>query len=287
MSGLHAIGIGEKRRRTLNLALLVITAIVNFFPIYWLIITPLKPASHILSRDLGSLFPRILTLSNYLEILHTEKFLRYLLNSTLVATTATLITILVSTLGGYSLARLNFPGRRLLGRLILFTYIVPSVLLVVPMFSLFVNFGLQNSYLGLVLAHITLGIPFSIWMLRGFFMSLPEELEEAAMIDGATRVGALFRIILPLSAPGIVAAAMFTFILSWNEYLFALVFINDDAIRTLPVGIAATFMSVNMQGIQWARLMSASVFSSIPVFLIFLWLQKMLVQGLSAGAVKG
>jgi multiple sugar transport system permease protein len=277
----------RSRRDWWKTALVLAIAVLNVFPIYWIVVTSLSPVSEILSRDLLSLIPTRPTALHYARLFTFMPYATYLANSLMVALATTALTLAVSALGGYALARLSFPGRNAIARLVLFTYAVPSVLLLIPLYTAIVQYGLQNTRLSLILAHTTFAIPFSLWLLRGFFHSLPAELEDAAMIDGASHFGVLCRIVLPLAAPGLVTAAMFGFILSWNEYLFVLVFINDDALRTIPVGVAANIMTGNIQPDHWPMLMAASIISSVPVGALFLVLQKSLVQGLTAGGVKG
>lgn len=267
-------------------ALIVGIAALNFFPIYWIVVTSVSPVSEILSRDLLSLLPTRPTFGAYGSLFSFMPYATYLANSLIVGLATTGLTLAVSALGGYALARLSFPGRNLIGRMVLFTYTVPSVLLLIPLYTAMVRYGIQNTRFSLILAHATFAIPFTLWLLRGFFHSLPAELEDAAMIDGASHFTTLRKIVLPLAAPGLVTAALFGFILSWNEYLFALVFINDDAFRTIPVGVAANIMTGNIQPGHWPILMAASIVSSVPVGALFLFLQKSLVQGLTAGGVK-
>lgn len=273
-------------RKTVLFVILIIFALLNLFPIYWLITTSFKPPTRLISRNLSALIPSELTLQSYELILSNPKFVKYFANSIIVALATTLIATLLASLSGYALARLRFWGSRTLGRMVILTYIVPSVLIVIPLFMLIVRLGLQNTVISLIMAHVTFALPFSMWMMRGYFEGIPDELAEAAMVDGASRLGAFFRVVLPLAAPGLVATAMFSFILSWNEYLFALVLINDDSFRTLPVGIQATYRTNDMDPQLWAALMSASVISTIPVVLLFLLLQEFLVAGLTAGALK-
>lgn len=273
-------------QKTFLFALLVILTSLNIFPIYWLVTTSFKPPNQLISRNLSALIPSKLTLENYQLILSNPKFVGYFVNSLFVAIATTLIATLLASLSGYALARLKFWGSRTLGRMVILTYIVPSVLIVIPLFMLIVRLGLQNTVISLIMAHVTFALPFSMWMMRGYFEGIPDELAEAAMVDGASRLGAFFKVVLPLAAPGLVATAMFSFILSWNEYLFALILVNDDAFRTLPVGIQATYRTNDMDPQLWAALMSASVISTIPVVLLFLLLQEFLVAGLTAGALK-
>lgn len=276
----------NKVKRYIQIAVVVILSLITVFPIYWITVVAFSPSSSFLSTDNSWLIPTNVTLEHFIYVFKNSDFLIYAVNSLVVASVTTIITLVISSFGGYSLGRLRYKGRDTIGKLILFTYIVPSVLLVIPLFTCIVNLNLQDNPIGLVLSYLTFSIPFCIWMLKGFFSSLPAALEEAAMLDGTSRMGAFIRIILPLAAPGIVAAAMFTFLLSWNEYLFALVFITKDTMRTLPVGIVASFTNINMDPESWANVMAASLMSSIPVFILFLLLQKHLISGMAAGAVK-
>jgi len=256
-----------------------------FFSIYWLIVSSTKPLSQMLTTN-PSLFPNQVTLKYYTSVLSHSRTLSYIANSFIIASITTFIAIFLSSLAGYSLSRLQFWGRKVLAQLLLFTYILPPVLLVIPLYIMFVKYGLVDTRTPLIIAYTTFSLPFCTWMLRGFFITIPRELEEAALIDGTSRLGALIRIILPLSAPGIVAAAMFSFfLLCWNEYLYALVFINDPELRTLPLGIA--FYSDHASGIMYGELMAMATIAATPVFLVFILLQKYLIRGLSMGAVKG
>jgi multiple sugar transport system permease protein len=192
----------------------------------------------------------------------------------------------ICSLGGYALAKVKFFGNNLIGTLVLYTYVVPSVLIVIPIFVVITKFQLQNAYLSLIMAYTSFSIPFCMWLLRGYFVSIPNEPEDAAMVDGTSRIGALFRIVLPLSLPGIAAAAMFSFVLSWNEFLFALVLINDEDMKTLPVGIASFWTNtITME--MWSYILASSVIAIIPVFIVFLFIQRYMIEGLAAGAIKG
>ncbi len=274
-------------RRALRMAVVGLILAVVLFPIYWLVLTSTNTPDRILSRDPQSLLPRRPSLQAYRHVLGDSHFALFARNSLIVAGSVTLFGVSVSALGAYALARLAFPGRRLVGRLVLFAYVVPPVLLVVPMFVALARLGLIDTPIALVLAHTTFAIPFCMWILRGFFLSLPASLEEAALVDGCTRLQAFRRVVLPLARPGLVAAAMFAFLLSWNEYLYALVFMQSDAQKTLPIGIQTTYFNVTMAPSDWLHLLTASVLASVPVFLLFMGLQRWMVSGLTAGAVKG
>ena len=270
----------------LKKVILALFLIGILFPIYWILIVSVIPSKNLLSQTLSWLIPKDASLEYYRSLIETTNYLRYYLNSIIIAGVTTFCTLIVASMGGYSLARLSFKGKRTIGRLILFTYVVPPVLLLIPLFQLIVKFHLNNKYLGLILAYMTFALPFCMWMLRGFFLSLPESIEEAAWIDGTTVFGSYIRVVLPLAKPGLVASAMFTFLLCWNEFLFALVFINNDALRTIPVGVVTRFLTTVMVPSDWSKIMAASILGALPVYLLFVFLQKHLVQGLAAGSVK-
>ena len=278
------------RRAVLAVAITITTV----FPIYFMISGALSPPDVFITRLGGHtegglldvLFPRPPVLEHFVTVLADRLFLRYMANSLIVASITAALAILVCTLGAYSLARLRFPGSNFIGRIALLTYTVPSVLLLIPLFKIVVGIGINDSLTSLVLTYTTFAIPFSLWMLRAFFQSLPPELEDAAMVDGAGRLGALFRVILPLSMPGVAATALFAFILAWNEFLFALIFTSSDDVRTLPIGVALT-MTREQTAVDWATAMAASTVSSLPIFILVMLGQRGFVRGLTAGGVKG
>ena len=266
-------------------AFMIFMAVLFFFPVYWLVMSSISSLSDLLTAEF-SFFPKSLTLLAFKTILARADFLRYIMNSIFVACATTFISMIVCSLGGYALARVNFYGRNVISSLILFTYVIPSVLLVIPIFSIMKDLRLHGSYLSLIIAHTSFSIPFCMWLLRGYFASIPIELEDAGRVDGLTRLGALFRIILPLSLPGLAAASMFTFILSWNEFLFAFILINEEHMKTLPVGIASFWTNtITME--MWSWILASSVIAVIPVLIVFLFIQRYLIEGLSAGALKG
>src|SRR5262249_8110677 len=177
------------------------------------------------------------TLANYAAVLQDQHFLTWFKNSVILASSTMVISVVVSTLAGYSLARSRLWAVKMLGRPYLLAYIVPSVMIVVPVFVMFAGLGWQNTYQALILSCPSFAVPFTTWLLRAYFLSLPGELEDAALVDGSTRLGALFRVMLPLAAPGVVTAGLFAFVLAWNEFLFAVVFTFSDDMRPLSVGL--------------------------------------------------
>ena len=211
-------------------------------------------------------------------------FLTYFWNSIFVAGCATLLTIVVATLAAYGITRFRFRGRETIAGTMLFTYMFAPIMIVVPFYILMRGAGLTNSHLGLILAYTTFSLPFSMWMLRSFFQSIPLELEEAAMIDGASRPKAVRLIIVPLALPGVIAVSIFTFIVAWNDYLFARVLIGTDNLKTLPVGIQDLYESTIT---DWGMVMAAGVMITIPALLFFLAVQRYLIAGWGTGGVKG
>ncbi len=266
------------------LALLVI-AFINFYPVIQIVLVSLQPLSKALTSEFQWV-PHTLTLDNYNNIVFkSNKFPTYFLNSILIGAATMCFSTFISVIAGYSLARLRFPLRNVLDRVILFVYIIPPVMLIIPIYLTTLKIGLNDSRVGVVLVHTIFAIPFGIWMLRGFFQSIPVELEEAAMIDGATRLGTLFRIVLPISLPGIASVALFSMLVSWEEFMYSGILLSTEAKRTLPFGI---YTLVGTYGeVRWDEMMAAAVLQALPMVIVFLWLQRYFVRGLSAGAVKG
>jgi multiple sugar transport system permease protein len=264
-------------------AVLVTLALVVLFPFYWMTITSFKSEEQM--RSVVSMFwPKPIVTENYRQLLSKTDFATWYGNSVFVAVSSTLVATGVGTIGAYALARLKFFGRGFMASATLITYLVPPSILFIPLYAQMRNLGLANSLAGLIAAYPSFTVPFVTWLLMGYFESIPEELEEAAMIDGATRFGAFYRIVLPLSAPGVLAAGLYAFTQAWNEFLYALVFITDGRLRTLPVGLAS-FITGDVYG--WGYLMSGAVLTTLPVIAAYIYLQKYMVEGLTAGGVKG
>jgi len=268
------------RRVLLALAIAAAT-LYSAFPFYWLFISSVTAPSQLFS---GALFPSALTLDSYVQLFSSSPILTWVGNSILVAVIVTSLTVIVAVLGAYSLA--FFPTRfgQAAGKLILFTYMFPGVVVVIPAYTLLSRMGLVDNIVGLILVELVLTVPFCIWMLRSFFLQVPKELLEAGRIDGASRMRVLWSVLLPVARPGVIAIAVFAFIFSWNEYLFPLVLINSDAGKTLPLGVAGFMGNLT---VQWGPLLASGVVAVIPVLILFLFLQRHLVEGLMAGAVKG
>lgn len=266
-----------------NLVTWVLVLIIAF-PLIWMVLTSIKPQSE-LFRIPPSILPRSVTFEHYAALLERTPFLRYFGNSMILATATTALVIIVGSLGAYSLVRFQYRGRETLAGLVLFTYLLPSVVLIIPLYLLMVKIGLANSLASLVVAYTTFSLPYALWLLRSFMAGIPEDLESAALVDGASRMSAFIDVILPQALPGIISTALFTFILAWNEYLYALVLVNSDQSRPLTTGVMN--MLITSFNIDWSLLMAASVMMSIPLIIIFAFLQSYLTRGFGAGGVKG
>jgi multiple sugar transport system permease protein len=267
--------------KVLTYGLLAVFVLIVAVPLFWMVTTAIKTNKE-LYEDF-SYVPHRPTLENFVRVIVREKLLTNIRNSFSVAMITTLITVLVSSLAAFSIVRYRYPGREWIGRLILFKYLLPSAMLFVPLYVIVTALGLGNTQQGLILTYLTFTIPFCTWMLMGYFRGMPVELEEQAMVDGCTKTGAMLRILLPLSAPGLVASAIFSFTLAWNEFLLALVITMDQSTMTVPIKLS--MMVVGDQYI-WGQLMAGAVLASIPVGILYFIGQRFVVQGLAAGAVK-
>jgi len=251
-------------------------------PIGWAALTSFKSSRQISMDILG--LPEPFTLEHYVGLLRERLFLTWYKNSLIVTLSSTAISVLIGTFAAYALSRLRFRGRDTITIYTLITYLVPPGVLFIPFAIILTGIGLRNTLQGLILIYPASAVPFCTWLLVGFFKSIPVEIEEAARIDGCSRIGVLFRIVFPLALPGIIAAATFSFVINWTEYLYALVTIIDDRLRTLPVGIG-DLMAGDFY--FWGQMMATAVLTAVPVIVGFVFLQKYLVTGLTAGAVKG
>jgi multiple sugar transport system permease protein len=253
-------------------------------PLLWMILTSIKPQSELFAIP-PAVWPKEITFEHYHRLLTETPFLIYLKNSAILAVGTTKLVIVIATMGAHSLVRFKYPGREKLAGLILFTYLLPSVVLVIPLYFLMINLQIANTLFSLVIAYTTFALPYAMWLLRSFMSAIPADLEAAAMIDGASRMRAFVDVILPQALPGIISTALFTAILAWNEYLFALVLVSDDAVRPLTTGVMN--MLVTSFNIEWSLLMAASVMMSVPLLIVFVFLQKYLTRCFGAGAIKG
>ncbi len=265
----------------LSLSLLLII-LIFFFPFFWIITSSFKSPEEIISTS-TTIIPRSFTLEHYNKILFSSDFFIYLKNSLIVSFSSMIISILLSVSAAYGLHKLKFYGNKFVEYSLLVTYAFPGVILLVPIYLLFAKVNLLNSYFALIIVNVLFATPFAVWMLKAFFRLIPNEVEEAAYIDGASRYVVISRIIVPLASPGIASVAIFCFIISWTEYLFASILVSGDDLKTLPVGLAGI---VGQYQIDWGFLLSGAVLASLPVILLFVFIGKYFVSGLTEGAIK-
>lgn len=259
----------------------VILSVVTV-PFIWILLASFRP-----TRELIQPTPTLnidnLTLQNYQSLQDAAQYFTYLTNSVIVGIFSMVISVVLALLAAYSVYRHQYRGQRIIYLGLILTYAFPSIVLLIPLYQIFGRIGLINNLTSLVIMNVTFAAPFSLWLLRGFFGAIPPNIEEAASIDGAGRMRILFTIILPLTAPGIAAIAIFSFIWSWTEYLFASAFIIDEAKMTLPIGLGAFIRQYN---IDWGILTAAAVATALPVLVLFLFVGRYFVSGLTAGAEK-
>ncbi len=264
-----------------------VTLVVGFtlFPFYWMLITSLKPNQELYSTKTNPLYVSEPVWDHFTYLFEKTLYMNWMSNSLFVAIISTAISIFVSTLAGYALARLKFPGANWMGWGIFVTYLIPPTLLFLPLTQAVFQMGLGNNLWSLILVYPTFLVPFSTWLLIGFFRSIPVDLEECAMVDGARRIQAFYKVTLPLALPGILSVAIFSFTLSWNEFLYALSFISDPTSKTIPIGVTAELMRGDV--FFWGELMAGALLGSIPVALIYSFFVDKFVAGMTAGAIKG
>lgn len=267
------------------LRLLVLFPVLLFvaFPFYWIVTTSLKSTQQISERR-SIFWPEPATLEQYRSLVQDTPFLTWLFNSAFVAAAATLISVALASLAAYALTRLRFRGAGVLTTLLLITYLLPGTLLFIPLYQTLTSLGVINSHAALIITYPTFLLPFATWVLMGYFRSIPVELEEAARIDGASRLYIFWRITLPLAAPAILSVTLFAFTNAWNEFLFAFVFITSESLRTLPIGLQSLVVG---DILPWGELMAASLLTAVPVAVLYIYAQRYLAEGLTVGAVKG
>lgn len=261
----------------------IFVALLFLFPIFWMVLTSFKQQVDIFTNPPKLFFDP--TLETYKQYMQRADILRRLINTVIVATGAAVFSIVVGSMAGYALARVRLRGATAMGTLILLSRGVPPIALAVPMFLVARSLGLTDKHITLILAYSTFLVPYVMWLMRGFFISLPKELEESAMIDGCSRFGAFFKIIVPISLPGILSTLIFSMILAWEELLFALVLTNREA-STIPVAIAG-IAGDTINGANWGALTAVGTVTVVPVVIFALAVQKWLIQGLADGATKG
>lgn len=255
----------------------------SLFPIYWIVISPLRGYDGFF-KDSTSILPTDFRIEYFETIINSTSFPVYFLNSVLVALVATVVTVVLSTFMAYALTRFTFPGSRVLLNSMLVGYMLPPLLLAIPLVVIFINLQIDDTLLGLSIAHIAMSLPFGVWMLVSFFRTVPFDLEEAAWIDGASRFSTIWRIILPLMLPGIISVAVFTFIISFTDYVFGLMIVSSDLNKTIPVGLAGIKDSTSLTR---GELLAGAALIAVPMVVLFSFVTKYFIRGLTAGAVKG
>ncbi|TCS75033.1 carbohydrate ABC transporter membrane protein 2 (CUT1 family) [Muricomes intestini] len=274
----------RKFKRAGMYALIILSVVILAFPLYWMIVTSLTTRSALLENISILPKPKNITSSNFMKILDSQPILTWFGNSIFVTAFSTIIAITVSTMAAYSMSRYKYKSTNFLGFFLLVVRMLPETLLVVPLYMMFTHMKLINNYASLIISNITFIIPFSTWMMKGYFDSIPNTLEEAARIDGCSRLQAVRKIVIPLATPGIAATSTYSAILGWSEFLFARTFITRPDKWTVTVGISSLMGEYT---IIWGEVMAAAAISIIPIALVFIFLEKYMVAGVTAGAVKG
>ena len=266
---------------------LMLFVLIVAIPFYVMVMTSLKNQQSLLLNPLDfSIDPTVgadVLFRSYIELFTKYDFLTLLMNSAVVSVVTVLITLLFSIPGAYAVAKLRFPGRQWLSGSVLLIYLIPAIILVIPLYAVFSQLGLRNSLLGLCIVYPATTIPVALYMLRGYFAGLPSELDDAGLMDGLTRLQIITRIAMPLSTPAIATVALYVFMIAWNEFLFAFMFLDDVKLFTLSRGI----VSLDSSEVPRQHLMAGSVIATLPVLMLFLWFERFLVSGLTAGSVKG
>jgi len=269
-------------RRMVLVGGLGLFAIWTGLPLYWIVVTSIKP--NLLIYREPQLFPSQVTLDHFAFVLGQTPFLQYIRNSVSVTLVTTFLAMIIGTLAAYAIVRLSFAGRRWVARSVVVTYLVPGSLLFIPMFQVIYSIGLIDNIVGLMLTYLTFTVPFATWMMIAYFRNIPSELDDAALVDGCSRLQALVWIMVPIALPALAVVALFAFTLSWNEFLYALVFIGSDSQKTLTVGLIGL---VRGDTFPWGPMMAASLLGALPPTLVYLVSQRWVVSGLAAGGVKG
>ena len=266
------------------LRLLVISLIMFILlaPFLWILLASFRPNMELIRNQ--TLIPQNLTIENYISLFAKSAYWQWVINSTIVAIYTVVLSLPLIVAGAYSVYRTQYRGRNVLSLFLLSVYIFPTALLVVPIFKIFDGLALVDSHLGCALMNTAFAVPFGIWLLQAFLKSLPPELEEAAAVDCIGRIRTLFQIIIPQAAPGIIAIAMFAFIVSWTEYLFAMTLLLSNDLHTLPIGL--TGIVFGQYRVNWGFAAAGAVGSALPVFILFLIVGRWFIRGISAGAIK-
>lgn len=265
--------------------LLMIAVIISVFPVLWILSTSFKPRAEVFSTELHFI-PETFTWENYVHVLTRSDgiFLTWMGNSFLIALLTALISLFLSTTAAYAISRFRFRGKKVISFGFFFTQMFPGALLIIPLYKIINGMGLLNSYAGLILAYATVAVPFCVMMMKSFFDTIPYELEEAARVDGLTHFGTFYRIVLPLALPGLAVTTFYSFITAWNEFLFALTFMSEQKMYTLPIGLQ---QFVNQFNTDYHYMAAGAIIVTLPVMIVFLWIQRYMIAGLTSGGTKG
>jgi multiple sugar transport system permease protein len=273
-------------RRTLDIYLpLAFYLVFLLFPFYWMTIVSVKPTNDLFEMKYNPFWIQQFTLENYRYLFENTAFPEWVKNTLIVSVVSTVVSLACSIFIGYALARLRFPGSNFLGVGIFLAYLIPPTLLFLPLADVIAKLDLYNTYWALILTYPTQLIPFASWLLMGYFRTIPKEIEESAMADGCSRLQILVRMVLPLSVPGLLSAGIFCFTLSWNEFLYALIFMSSGPMKTIPVGVVSDMIKADT--LFWGSLMASAVLGSFPIAFLYSFFVKHYISGLTAGAVKG
>ena len=276
----------DKQKLTNQVIIYIVLSIfvlILAFPLIWMLSVSLKPTVETFSLP-PKLIPSSIYFDGYIKILNNDQYRRFLLNSYLLGLVVTGLSVLIGTLAAYGFSRYKFFGDRIAKLFVITTQMVPTITLLIPLFGVIVWLKLYDSMWGLILTYLTFSLPYAVIMMNGYLDTIPKDFDEAATIDGCTPIGVLFKVLLPVAAPGIISTAVYTFLLAWNEFLFALALTRSIEMRTVPVGIS---MMVGEFGLKWDEMMAFSVIGSLPVLILFMSVQRFVISGLSAGGVKG
>lgn len=261
----------------------ILLVVVCLFPFVWMALSSIKTLQELYTVP-PHWWPNAPTLDNFVHVLFASNIPRYFLNSVVISGGSTGLALILAIFASYGFARFEFRSKPFWQAFVLVGQLLPTAAIIVPLFITLRVLGLVNTYWGLILVYMIITLPLSVWMLTSYFKAIPVELEEAAIIDGASRLGVLFRITLPLSLPGVIAVIVYAFVTTWNEFIFALCFATDSTVKTLPIGLSEFSTEFNT---DWGAVMAASMVMTVPIALLFLVFQRMFVGGLTAGATKG
>ncbi len=274
----------KKSRTVLNYSIIALELIIFLFPVYWMIVSSFHTNATLMSFPPNFTFSKG-TIDNFIRVLGELKFINYFKNSVIVATSSVIFSILIALFAGYAFSRYKFVGKSLLMTAILNIQVFPVTVIIIALFSFYSKMNLLDTYQGLIFADIVYSLPFTVWFIKAFFDTIPKSIDEAAKIDGCGRLRILFSVLMPLLKPGMISVGIYTFLYSWDDFVFALTILKTERMKTLPLGLVQSFMGEFSN--DYAGMMTLSVLTSLPVVLLFLLTQKYMISGLTAGAVKG